>query len=380
MLKRRTGSEIEKELKTISEKCINCELCTEECGFLKKYGKPKEIADGCDPLDKQCLSMGLECSLCQLCAAVCPVQIDPSAMFMEMRRETVRRGNDDFSKHNGILNYERRGTSKRYTWYALPKGCDTIFFPGCTLPGTRPDKTIELYAYMRKQIPTMGIVLDCCTKPSYDMGREGYFEAMFGEMKDFLIKSHIQHVYVSCPNCYKIFKKYGTEFSIQTVYEFIAQNGLPSRKQINETITIHDPCAVRFEKQIHAAVRELVVKQGLVIKEMPHCRETAYCCGEGGAVECVSFDLSSNWGILRKNETNSSMTIAYCAGCTNHLNRITPTSHILDLLFEPEATLAGKVKVSKSPMTYLNRLKLKYRLKRTVDASISRERTFDAVV
>ena len=110
-------------------------------------------------------------------------------MFMEIRRETVRQGNGDFSKHKSILNYERRGTSKRYTWYALPKGCDTIFFPGCALPGTRPDKTIKLYEYMKKQVPTLGIVLDCCTKPSHDMGREVYFDAMFGEMKGFLLKN-----------------------------------------------------------------------------------------------------------------------------------------------------------------------------------------------
>ena len=377
---RNVNQKLDEELKTVSETCINCDLCIAECGFLKKYGKPKEIADAFDPLDKKRLAMGFECSLCRLCAAVCPVQIDPSEMFLEMRRETVRQGNSDFSKHKGILNYERRGTSKRYTWYALPEGCDTVFFPGCTLPGTRPDKTIRLYEYMRKQTPTMGIVLDCCTKPSHDLGREAYFDAMFGEMVGFFLKSGVQHVYVACPNCHKVFSRYGKSLSVQTVYEFVARNGMPSKEQVNQTISLHDPCTVRFEKQIHAAVRELVVKQGLSIKEMPHCRREAYCCGEGGAVECVSPDLSSNWGVLRKKETDSSMTIAYCAGCTHYLNRITPTRHILDLLFEPAATLAGKVKVSRSPMTYVNRLKLKYLLKRTINASISRERRFTAVI
>ena len=70
--------------------------------------------------------------------------------------------------------------------------------------------------------------------------------------------------------------------------------------------------------------------------------------------------------------------ITYCAGCTNHLNGITPTSHLLDLLFEPTATLAGKEKVSKAPMTYINRLRLKSRFRKTVDAKVTRERTFAA--
>lgn len=41
---------LQTDLKTISEKCINCELCQKECAFLKKYGKPKDIADSYNPL------------------------------------------------------------------------------------------------------------------------------------------------------------------------------------------------------------------------------------------------------------------------------------------------------------------------------------------
>jgi len=54
------------------------------------------------------------------------------------------------------------------------------------------------------------------------------------------------------------------------------------------------------------------------------------------------------------------------------------TSHMLDLLFEPKATLAGKEKISKTPMTYINRLRLRSRIRKTVDARLTRERTFTA--
>ncbi|MFH2218339.1 MAG: (Fe-S)-binding protein [Pseudomonadota bacterium] len=363
-------------LRTISEKCINCELCIKECAFLRKYGKPKEIADAFDPFEKKYQTMAFECSLCGLCAAVCPVKIDPSGMFLEMRREAVRQGTGDLQGHAGILKYEKRGTSQRYTYYALPENCNTVFFPGCTLPGTRPDKTIRLYEYMKTQIPTLGIVLDCCTKPSHDLGRETYFNAMFGEMRAFLVKNNIRNVYVACPNCYKVFSRYGEALSVETVYEFLAKNDLPSKKQIHQTVSIQDPCAVRFKKQVHAAVRELVARQGLVIEEMPHSRETTFCCGEGGAVNCVSPGFARSWGNRRKKETNGARLITYCAGCNYFLDRIMPTSHILDIVFEPDAALAGKVRVFRSPFTYLNRIKLKYRLKKTVNALVARERKF----
>ena len=124
------SASLRKELDTISDKCINCKLCQKECEFLRKYGKPKEIADSYDPSDKAHQGMPFECSLCQLCAAVCPVKINPSAMFLEMRREAVRNGSGDYPEHAGIVGYEKRGTSKKFSYYTLPKGCDTIFFPG----------------------------------------------------------------------------------------------------------------------------------------------------------------------------------------------------------------------------------------------------------
>jgi Fe-S oxidoreductase len=367
---------LQRDLKNISKRCVNCKLCQKECEFLKNYGKPKEIADFYDPLDKTHLSMPFECSLCGLCATVCPVNIDPAEMFLEMRRETVRRGCGEFPEHSGILGHEKHGTSRRYTYYTLPPNCDTIFFPGCTLAGTRPDKTMKLYEHIRETIPTLGMVLDCCTKPSHDIGREEYFDAMFNEMKDFLVTNGVRSVLVACPNCYKVFSKYGGKLSVKTVYEVMAQSVLPKTKQITGTVTIHDPCPVRHERSIHSAIRELVKQKGLTIEEMPHNGEKTLCCGEGGSVGSVSPGLSKKWGDIRKHETDGRRMITYCAGCSNFLGTLIPTDHILDLVFEPEATLTGKVGVSKAPFTYLNRLRLKKRFKKSVNGSVTRERAF----
>jgi uncharacterized membrane protein YdjX (TVP38/TMEM64 family) len=143
-------------------------------------------------------------------------------------------------------------------------------------------------------------------------------------------------------------------------------------------VTVHDSCAVRFEEGIHAAVRNLIADSGLTVEEMPHTRTKTLCCGEGGAVGFLSPELAGNWGKLRRNEINGKRTITYCAGCANYLNSMTPTSHVLDLLFEPEAALTGKSKVSRAPLTYLNRLKLKNLLKKESDGAVTRERTFTA--
>lgn len=372
------SSDLREQLRVNAEKCIRCKLCQKECAFLRKYGKPKDIADSYDPSDKLCQGMPFECSLCQLCAVVCPVKINPALMFLEMRRETMRGGNRDYAEHSAIRAYEKRGTSKRYSYYSIPRDCDTIFFPGCTLPGTRPDRVLGLFEHLKKTIPSLGIVLDCCTKPSHDLGREEYFKAMFHEMKEFLIRSGVRNVIVACPSCYEVFSRYGGDLTVKTAYEFMAENGLPDRGALNGTVTIHDSCAVRFQKSIHSAARDLIIKKGLTIEEMKHSGKKTLCCGEGGSVGFLAPDLSENWGFLRKKEADGRRIVTYCAGCSNLLGSLTLTNHILDIIFEPEAAMAGTVKISKAPFTYLNRLRLKKHLEKNIVAAITRERTFTA--
>jgi len=104
-----------------------------------------------------------------------------------------------------ILGYEKRGTSKRYSYYAFPENCSTVLFPGCALPGTRPDKVKSLFAHLQKTIPNLGIVFDCCTKPSHDLGRDIHFQAMFNELQNYLLQNGIKNILVACPNCYRVF-------------------------------------------------------------------------------------------------------------------------------------------------------------------------------
>jgi Fe-S oxidoreductase len=370
------SQDLKEQIQIVSGKCIKCKLCEKECAFLRKYGKPKDIADSYDPADKVHQGMPFECSLCQLCASVCPVKINPALMFLDMRRETVRRGNGDYPEHGPILGYEKRGTSQKYTYYSLPAGCDTVFFPGCTLPGTRPDKVKRIFEHMKKTVPFLGIVLDCCTKPSHDLGRDSYFHSFFDEMKEFLVTNGIRNVIVACPSCHNVFKRYGNELFVSTVYEFMAVNGLPEADKVSGTISIHDSCAVRYEESILSAIRDLISRKGLTVEEMPHSGKKTLCCGEGGSVGFLSQDLARNWGILRKKESDGKRLIAYCAGCANFLNSLTPICHIIDLLLEPESAISGRAKVAKAPFTYLNRLKLKKYFKKTVNGAVTRERTF----
>ena len=349
--------------------CTGCGVCVAECGFLKLYGSPRALARGYDPEDPKKNALCFECSLCGLCSAVCPVGLDPKALFLEMRREAVDRGFGSFPEHKGLLAYERTGLSKRFSWYGLPKGCTTIFFPGCALPGTRPAATEQVYRMLRETIPDLGIVLDCCTKPSHDLGRERFFQERFGEMVAWLEAAGVRRVLVACPNCYKVFTEYAPQFLTETVYQQLAElapGGVP--ESIAAPVTIHDPCVIRFAPAPQDAVRSLLAGAGRRVEEMPHTRSSALCCGEGGSVAALAPDLAESWGERRRVEADGREVVTYCAGCANHLGKKLQVRHILDLV-------CGTPKPASGPITYLNRLRLKYRFRKLVPAALTRERT-----
>lgn len=364
-------------LHSVGAGCNECGNCVSECAFLRRYGTPKTIADSFDASNKASLSRPFECSLCGLCTAVCPERLDLENLFLEMRREAVERGFDHFPEHAPLLNYERLGTSRRFTLYRLPAGCTTIFFPGCALSGTHPESVSTVFSLLQKADPAMGIVFDCCLKPSHSLGRERYATAMFAEMRDYLLAQGVKEVLVGCPNCQVMFESFGQGLAVRTVYEVLEESALPL-EQVAGSVTVHDPCVIRNAEPVQQAVRTLLQRQGLTVEEMPHSGKTTLCCGLGGGVMLLAPDLAKEVAARRKDEAQGRRIITYCAGCVQALAPHTPASHLLDLLFAPDRTLAGKKKGTAAPFTYLNRLRLKKSFNTMKGSAMLRERTFTA--
>jgi Fe-S oxidoreductase len=302
---------LEPYLKYIRERCTECGACTKACAFLSHYGAPKAIATGFDFSSPRHQAIAYECSLCSLCSAVCPEKLDPFRLFLEIRRQYVEGGHFEESAYSAILGYEKRGTSPLFSWYGLPEGCDTVFLPGCTLPGTRPEVTLRMFQDLQKTVPAIGIVLDCCTKPSHDLGRQAHFESVFGEMTGYLSNQGVKRVLVACPNCFKIFQHHGNGIVVQTVYEFIHANGFKAKPQNGgREIGVHDPCALRNEAPVQKAVRNLLAEMGLTITELKHRGGRTACCGEGGMVGFVKPEYSKAWGAIRQREASGRPMVA----------------------------------------------------------------------
>jgi Fe-S oxidoreductase len=371
--------ELEQALVNVAQSCTLCAACQKQCSFLQKYGLPGEMAralldkDSASGID---VSSAFECSLCELCSSLCPEKLGLYDLFLAMRRNAAEAGALNEKRYALILNYEKRGNSRTFSWYGLPEGCDTVFFPGCALPGTRPEATFRLYESLSESFPNLGVVLDCCNKPSHDLGRHDHFEAMFSDMCDWLTSHGVARVLVACPNCTRIFNEYGNSLEVSSVWEIMAGNGLPVPVKVFGEVTIHDPCPLRQESGIHEAVRTIVDRVGLTIHEMRHKKKNTFCCGEGGFVGFVSPETARAWGERRAREAGKRQILTYCAGCAGYLGRKAQVGHLADLVFWPQQTVDGAARPSRAPFTYLNRLRLKKRFQKRVPTARSRVRTF----
>ncbi|MEJ2058392.1 MAG: (Fe-S)-binding protein, partial [Desulfofustis sp.] len=301
--------ELNRSLAEIEGGCTACGNCVNQCTYLQYFGTPaaQALRFKLGDLEPHVI---YSCSLCGLCDVFCPEGLRPSEMFRQMRCRLVEEGRGPLKQHRRILAYEKRGLSKLFSLEMLPRNCRTVFFPGCALAGCGHQLVDRLFQLLNKHIEDLGIVLNCCTKPSYDLGRAAFFEERFSALKNHLRARGVNTVLTACPSCHQIFSRYAAGLEIKTVYEVLADtiDGHPDtiiEEEMRAGMTIHDPCAIRFDQTVQKSVRALATQLGCDVREMKHSRKKTFCCGEGGAASWVAPKITEQWSLKRKSESGA---------------------------------------------------------------------------
>ena len=347
----------------LQENCRKCRKCVAACRFLDQNGTPGDIARSYDSSPVTVRRLAYSCSLCNLCQQICPYDLAPSEMFLNLRQEAVSLGENHLWPHRRLLNYERFGSNAIFRHLHLPVDCETIFYPGCALTGARPEETLKLYRLLQTVEPTIGIMLDCCNKPSHDLGRQQFFQKRFSARMHTLAKRNIRRIVTGCPSCLQAFSILPHKFTVTTAYSILADNvTLNPARFSGLTCSVHDPCSIRFASTIHADARSICKALGLKLTEMVHNRENTFCCGEGGGVGFIDRKLSTEWNRKRVIEAEDQLLVTYCAGCTSQLRNHGNVHHLVDLLFADESNDKPVARTVTSLQSWKNRLMVKIRL------------------
>lgn len=88
-------------------------------------------------------------------------------------------------------------------------------------------------------------------------------------------------------------------------------------------VTYHDACYLGRHNQVYSPPRELLEATGATLTEMPRHRETAFCCGGGGARAFMEESIGTRIAVERSREAigTGAQTIATaCPFCTTMLS------------------------------------------------------------
>lgn len=346
----------------MTEKCKSCKFCLRECQFLKDNGMPNAIAENLlSGTVKPVLAF--QCNQCGLCTQVCTVRgLDPAAMFKAMRVQAMSENPALKKPYKKQLAYEKIGLSRAMSYFHAPEGATTLLFPGCNLPGTRPDLTWACFEKLREADPKLGLALHCCSRPSKSLGMLGLHHERMDELIKRIEATGVSEVLVMCPACLTTLKEAEPSFSVRTVYEVLAEiipEPAPGMERIRTGV--HDPCVLRGERKVHEAARTLLWNTGSSVTEMGHSMHKALCCGDGSGVGVIRPDYAKAWRMRRKEEAKDRRITTYCGGCVNSLGSDMEVSHLLDLVLSDTVKPANEW--ATPPMTYANRLLFKKKAK-----------------
>jgi len=362
-------------LELIRRSCRGCGDCVSRCIFLQRYGTPaaivRDVEEGSFAAEN-----AFACNLCQLCAAGCRDRAAPHELFLELRRACVRGGRGEYPEHREVIAFEKQNVSRRATWYGVPFGGTRVFFPGCSLSGTRPMAVRKAFELLRQVLPGIGIVLDCCGKPSHDLGRDATFRTLFGDMRRWLNDAGVDEVVTGCPGCQQVFDTYGGGLKVRSLYEVLDEHPEPLPQVAPGTrITLHDPCTARHAGTARSAVRRFAARLGLSTEELPHHGAATLCCGKGGSAHRYAPSLAETWTHQLATEAGPRTVVTWCGSCQARFQGRFRASHLLDFLTHPDQAARGEFSSPIPTLFQLNRLRLKHYLRRHLDAARERERT-----
>lgn len=263
-----------------------------------------------------------ECSLCGRCAVECSVSIDSPDMWVDLRNELAKSGYEPDSLKtaakviNETHNIAGKPNDQRAKWTKKVKplsdieekrGAEVIYFVGCVT---------SFYPMVQDIARAFARILDearidfgllageewCCGYPLISAGRPDAAAASMRHNIEAIRETGAKTVVVTCPGCYRMWKdqyyhitgeRPGVDILHSTEYMMrLIEEGRITLKELNDTVTYHDPCDLGRVGRIFDPPRNIINSiPGISFTELAENREYCSCCGSGGDL------LISNQGL-----------------------------------------------------------------------------------
>lgn len=342
-------------------RCLNCQCleCVKVCPYLEKHkGHPRayarQIYNNAAIVKGQHLANRLvnSCSLCGLCAKVCPTGFDMGALCLAARRDMVARGAMPDAAHEFALE-DMLSANAPDAAFAKPDPTNDpatgtvahLFFPGCQLAAAHQGQTLAAYAHLRAHLSVgraggVGLISRCCGVPAQWAGRADLLRRAAEEFASAWEGLGRPRVIAACSGCLSAlrlpeYKEAAPGLQAVPLWEVLAELPLPEKVAPVPAgpLALHDPCTAREDAPFRQAARTLAARLGLRAEEGEFSGGLAECCGFGGLMAQVDAPLARDVAARTASHSVHPL-LATCAMCRHRLAATgRPALHLLDFLF-----------------------------------------------
>ena len=291
-----------------------------------------------------------DCTTCGACVQACPINIEHIDAIIDMRRNRVM-GESRFPREmqSALQNLETTGNpwgqppQARLDWMKgtsrqealdIPHiseapDAEVLFWVGCA--GAFDDRnkrvmydTARLLQKAGVRFAVLGADEACTGDPARRMGAE-YIYQLLAEQNIEVLKEHkIKQILTACPHCFNtIFNEYpqfGGFFEVMHHTEYLARlvkdGKLKPAKDLNGTITYHDPCYNARHNDVWKGAREVIESIPMAsYKELHRHGHATFCCGAGGGRMWMEERMGKKMNIERTDEALASASDTLAVGC-----------------------------------------------------------------
>jgi len=352
------------------EACTNCQACADICPAVSAAGDGelsalfrmkglKEIVksrtglfrkifkkEGPSEEDwKHFSNTAFRCTLCGNCQEVCPVGIHLKGLWLSLRQDLVHSGaypeKINMIKENleESCNVFGEDNEERAEWVEdmrdepedgyIREKAEVVYFTGCTaayfpIAQKIPIALAEVMDASNVDFTLLGEEEWCCGFPMLGAGLMDMFREFREHNINAVREKGAKKIVFACPSCYQMWREYyrpeGIE--IQHASQFLidlVKAGKVPLKEVNMTVTYHDPCDLGRGAHVYEEPREVIrAIPGINFVELPHNREECRCCGGGGNLEMVDAKLSAEIARAKIDEilsTGAQAVITSCQQC-----------------------------------------------------------------
>ncbi len=352
---------IDNALKKRVSYCYQCGTCSGCCpvSYTQDFSPRAIIYDLLNnPCPQEILKKNnlLACLTCNYCLARCPQNVNFGEFIRQARTDFYKQGFRVEETHDCFVSNASQILAKEQVIPKFPeeyipenvrlatKG-EIAYFPGCLaiLGAFFDDIGMDFKNIAKSSILVLNAVLE---KPlvllenakcsGHDVLWQGDYET-FKKLAEYNVKlfkqAGVKRVITSCAEDYRTLAKDYKEllgelpFNVMHITQFLAEQLDKGRlkfvKQLNKTVTYHDPCRLGRHMGEYDAPRKLLKaleKNGVKFIEMERIREMSLCCGVSAFNFCNDFSKAIRVDRLKEAERTADCLVTTCLKCQIHFN------------------------------------------------------------